>query len=147
AAQPAAMREPVVDEDDVCELFYTSGTTGDPKGVMLTHRNLHTHALDSALTMGVHHRDVVLHTIPLFHVNGWGTPHWVTALGARPRGAAARRAADAAGHDRSSQPRRRPARARRRRPRGAPRRRDGGRDLRAVEPRDDRLLGAPGRDR
>ena len=73
----------VLDEDDVCELFYTSGSTGRPKGVMLTHRNLHTHAVDSALTMATTHRDVVLHTIPLFHVNGWGTPHWVTALGAR----------------------------------------------------------------
>ena len=73
----------VVDEHDVCELFYTSGSTGTPKGVMLTHRNLHTHAVDSALTMATTHRDVVLHTIPLFHVNGWGTPHWVTALGAR----------------------------------------------------------------
>src|SRR5437867_976334 len=84
AAQPAAPVDlPLVDEDDVCELFYTSGTTDDPKGVMLTHRNLYTHAVDSALTLGAHHRDVVLHTIPLFHVNGWGTPHWVTALGAR----------------------------------------------------------------
>lgn len=72
-----------VDEDAVCELFYTSGTTANPKGVMLTHRNLATHAIDSALTMGTVHRDVVLHTIPLFHVNGWGTPHWVTAIGAR----------------------------------------------------------------
>ena len=75
---------PPVDEDDVCELFYTSGTTGGrPKGAMLTHRNLATHAIDSALTLGLHHRDVVLHTIPLFHVNGWGTPHYVTALGAK----------------------------------------------------------------
>ena len=73
----------VTDEDEVCELFYTSGSTGRPKGVMLTHRNLHTHAVDSALTMATTHRDVVLHTIPLFHVNGWGTPHWVTALGGR----------------------------------------------------------------
>src|SRR5207244_5327251 len=50
---------------------------------MLTHRALATHAVDSALTMGGNHRDVVLHTIPLFHVNGWGTPHWVTVLGGR----------------------------------------------------------------
>ena len=75
---------PAIDEDDVCELFYTSGTTGGrPKGAMLTHRNLATHAIDSALTLGLNHRDVVLHTIPLFHVNGWGTPHYVTALGAK----------------------------------------------------------------
>lgn len=74
---------PDVDEDAVCELFYTSGSTGDPKGAMLTHRALATHAVDSALTMATTHRDVVLHTIPLFHVNGWGTPHWVTALGGR----------------------------------------------------------------
>ena len=70
-----------VDENAVCELFYTSGSTGQPRGAMLTHRALATHAIDSALTMGLHHRDVVLHTIPLFHVNGWGTPHYVTALG------------------------------------------------------------------
>jgi fatty-acyl-CoA synthase len=82
--QPDSAFDPgPVDEDAVCEIFYTSGTTGDPKGVMLTHRNLHTHAVDAALTMGAGHRDVVLHTIPLFHVNGWGTPHWVTALGGR----------------------------------------------------------------
>ena len=73
----------VDDENATCELFYTSGTTGLPKGAMLTHRNLATHAVDSALTMACTHRDVVLHTIPLFHVNGWGTPHWVTLLGAR----------------------------------------------------------------
>jgi fatty-acyl-CoA synthase len=82
-AAPAVASVDDVDEDAVCELFYTSGSTARPKGVMLTHRNLHTHAVDSALTMATTHRDVVLHTIPLFHVNGWGTPHWVTALGGR----------------------------------------------------------------
>jgi fatty-acyl-CoA synthase len=84
AAAPSTSFDPGdVDEDAVCELFYTSGTTGQPKGAMLTHRALATHAVDSALTNGLTHRDVVLHTIPLFHVNGWGTPHYVTALGAR----------------------------------------------------------------
>lgn len=71
------------DEDSVCEIFYTSGTTGRPRGAVLTHRALATHATDSALTLGIHHRDVQLHTIPLFHVNGWGTPHYITAVGAR----------------------------------------------------------------
>lgn len=84
AAQPVTLFEPEpFGEDDVCELFYTSGTTDSPKGAMLTHRALATHAIDSALTLGLTHRDVVLHTIALFHVNGWGTPHYVTALGAR----------------------------------------------------------------
>jgi fatty-acyl-CoA synthase len=82
-ASSTPLRRESVDEDAVCELFYTSGSTGDPRGAMLTHRALATHAVDSALTMGLTHRDVVLHTIALFHVNGWGTPHYVTALGGK----------------------------------------------------------------
>jgi len=72
-----------INEDSVCEIFYTSGTTGRPRGAMLSHRALATHAVDSALTLGINHRDVQLHTIPLFHVNGWGTPHYITCMGAR----------------------------------------------------------------
>lgn len=68
-------------EDDMAELFYTSGTTGPPKGVMLTHRNLYLHALCAMSTMPVAETDVQLHLIPLFHVNGWGTPHYLTAKG------------------------------------------------------------------
>jgi fatty-acyl-CoA synthase len=82
AAQPSVpFPVPDVDERSAAELFYTSGTTGDPKGVVLTHRALYLHAVHSALTNGLSGDDVVLHTIPLFHVNGWGTPHYVTGLG------------------------------------------------------------------
>ena len=84
AGQPSAPFEPdPFEEDDVCELFYTSGSTARPKGAMLTHRSLATHAIDAALTLGMQHRDVVIHTIPLFHVNGWGTPHYITLMGGR----------------------------------------------------------------
>jgi len=72
---------PEVDEDDPAELFYTSGSTGVPKGALLSHRGLYLHAVHNALTNGVTGDDVLLHTIPLFHVNGWGTPHFLTALG------------------------------------------------------------------
>lgn len=69
------------EEDDVAEIFYTSGTTGKPKGVMLTHRNLYLHALETLAAIEMDETDVQLHLIPLFHVNGWGTPHYLTAKG------------------------------------------------------------------
>ncbi len=70
-----------VDEDEVAEIFYTSGTTSRPKGVMLTHRNLYLHALEAGTALGGGDGDVQLHTIPLFHVNGWGIPQLLTCLG------------------------------------------------------------------
>ncbi|MBK5222860.1 MAG: AMP-binding protein [Acidimicrobiia bacterium] len=82
ARQPAELfGVPEVDEDAPAELFYTSGSTGRPKGVLLTHRGLYLHAIHSALTSSITGHDVVVHTIPLFHVNGWGTPHFLTGLG------------------------------------------------------------------
>ncbi len=82
AAQPAGpVSTPPVDERAPAELFYTSGSTGSPKGALLSHRGLYLHAVHSALTMGLTGEDVILHTIPLFHVNGWGTPHFLTGLG------------------------------------------------------------------
>jgi fatty-acyl-CoA synthase len=70
-----------VDENATAELFYTSGSTGTPKGVMLSHRTLYQHGL-SIMTLFVEPDTMVdLHTIPLFHANGWGHPQAATAMG------------------------------------------------------------------
>ena len=74
-------RSPEIDENAPAELFYTSGTTGFPKGVSLTHRGLHLHGLYAEITLGFTQDDVILHVVPLFHVNGWGTPHFLTMVG------------------------------------------------------------------
>lgn len=69
------------DENSLAELFYTSGTSAHPKGVMLSQRNIYLHALSVCLTFLTKGESVDLHTIPLFHANGWGTAHSVTLVG------------------------------------------------------------------
>ncbi|HEV3277050.1 MAG TPA: long-chain-fatty-acid--CoA ligase [Terriglobia bacterium] len=82
-AEPAEYDYRQIDENSVAELFYTSGTTAHPKGVMLTHRNLYLHALYTALGLGDGDAAVHLYTVPLFHVNSWGAPHILPLVGGR----------------------------------------------------------------
>lgn len=81
AASPAPLDPLAVEEDSVAEIFYTSGSTGQPKGVCLTHRNLFLHALEVAVRTAQQQDSTDLHTIPLFHANGWGRPQIATMLG------------------------------------------------------------------
>ena len=69
------------DENDIAELFYTSGSTGTPKGVMLSHRTIYLHALGVTGSVTQDDSFVELHTIPLFHANGWGRPQTATLNG------------------------------------------------------------------
>ncbi len=62
------------DENEIAELFYTSGSTGIPKGVALSHRTIYLHALGVTCSITQDDTFVELHTIPLFHANGWGRP-------------------------------------------------------------------------
>jgi fatty-acyl-CoA synthase len=68
-------------EGEIAELFYTSGSTGTPKGVMLSHRTLYMHMLSVSVTFYNDEAAVELHTIPLFHANGWGRPQCATFHG------------------------------------------------------------------
>jgi fatty-acyl-CoA synthase len=71
------------DENTIAELFYTSGSTGVPKGVALSHRTLYLHALNTICIYRDFESMVDLHTIPLFHANGWGRAHVSTMLGVK----------------------------------------------------------------
>ena len=89
AADPEPVDFTTYDESAIAELFYTSGSTGRPKGVMLSHRTVYMHALSTII--GTYRRggrqasdqQVALHTIPLFHANGWGLAHTITLTGGR----------------------------------------------------------------
>jgi acyl-CoA synthetase (AMP-forming)/AMP-acid ligase II len=71
------------DEDATATINYTSGTTARPKGVEQTHRSLWLNSAIFGWQVGVNDRDVYLHTLPMFHCNGWGMPYALTAMGAK----------------------------------------------------------------
>ena len=68
---------PTFDERQAAAMCYTSGTTGNPKGVVYSHRStyLHTMAITSGSSLGINERDRVLSIVPMFHANAWGTPY------------------------------------------------------------------------
>ena len=73
----------LTDENETASINYTSGTTARPKGVQMTHRNCWINAATFGWHMQVSDRDVLLHTLPMFHCNGWGMPYAATGMGAR----------------------------------------------------------------
>ncbi|MFB8007065.1 long-chain fatty acid--CoA ligase [Nocardia sp. NPDC056000] len=84
AAQPDTYDYPVVDERSAAGMCYTSGTTGDPKGVVYSHRSNFLHAMQVCAPngMGFSEADTVLAIVPLFHANAWGLPYAAMMSGA-----------------------------------------------------------------
>ncbi len=74
----------VTDEDQAASMCYTSGTTGNPKGVVYSHRSswLHAFSTTAADSLGASEHDRILPVVPMFHVNAWGLPHSCVAVGA-----------------------------------------------------------------
>ena len=85
AAESADFSWPDLDERSASALCYTSGTTGDPKGVLYDHRStvLHAYASPAPDVMNLSGRDTVLPVVPLFHVNAWGVPYSTLMVGAK----------------------------------------------------------------
>ena len=85
AAPDALYAWPPLDENCAAGMCYTSGTTGNPKGVLYNHRSLFLHSLGLATadSAGFSERDVVLQVVPMFHANGWGKPFAAVMAGAK----------------------------------------------------------------
>ena len=80
---PEFFELPVLDEEDTISINYTSGTTGQPKGVMYTYRGTYLNAMVEALQANLRPESVQLWVLPMFHCNGWCFTWAVTAMGAR----------------------------------------------------------------
>ena len=86
AKAPAALYAwPALDESEACATCYTSGTTGNPKGVLYSHRAMYLHSMSLSMVdnFGLCERDVILQMVPMFHANGWGLPYAGVMNGAK----------------------------------------------------------------
>jgi acyl-CoA synthetase (AMP-forming)/AMP-acid ligase II len=85
AGQPEQFDWPVLDENTASSLCYTSGTTGNPKGVLYSHRStvLHAYAGCMADAVGLSGQDVTLAVVPMFHANAWGLPYNAAMVGSK----------------------------------------------------------------
>jgi fatty-acyl-CoA synthase len=85
AASPEAFTFPALDERSAAMICYTSGTTGNPKGVVYSHRScvLHTLVVCMADTLGVSQSDSLLPVVPMFHANAWGLPFAAVCAGGK----------------------------------------------------------------
>lgn len=83
--RPNTFNWPSLDEYDAAAMCYTSGTTGDPKGVLYSHRSIVLHAMMTAMSdvMGISARTVLMPVVPMFHVNAWGAVHVAAMVGAK----------------------------------------------------------------
>ncbi|WP_216940364.1 long-chain-fatty-acid--CoA ligase [Acinetobacter sp. BY419] len=83
AGENADFEWPTIDENSASSLCYTSGTTGNPKGVLYSHRStvLHSYAIILPDSLNVSAADIMLPVVPMFHVNAWGTPYAAAMVG------------------------------------------------------------------
>jgi 3-(methylthio)propionyl---CoA ligase len=83
--QPTTYQWPIFDENSASSMCYTSGTTGNPKAALYSHRSTMLHAFAAALpdVMCISARDSILPVVPMFHVNAWGIPYSAALAGAK----------------------------------------------------------------
>jgi len=81
AAESDALEWPEFDENTASSLCFTSGTTGNPKGALYSHRSTLLHAMITSLAMEMTNRDAICPIVPMFHVNAWGIPYLAPLCG------------------------------------------------------------------